>query len=318
MNILMITENDPAGMGIAFTNAINRYTEHSCRLVTTTTKYNFNFDKDLHVPDLDEDGLEQVRDLLRHADIIHFHVLADENIELGPIRVKDFIKGKAILHHHHGHPDFRANPEKYRKKYRSLRRKVLVSTPDLLRMLPEATWQPNLVPINDPLLLPSPATGNGCVVIGQSVTRKDLKDTADLLNVVAGIGRNISFPKVKVDIIENTEHRECLERKRKCHIAFDHMQGYYGVSSLESLSQGKAVIAGLDEWNRGYIKEFTGSDELPWVIAQTQDELQDKLERLITDGNLRGNIGVASRSFMEECWAEQQVLKILLEIYRNL
>ena len=35
MNIVMITDNDPAGMGIAFCNAINRYSNHTCRLITT-------------------------------------------------------------------------------------------------------------------------------------------------------------------------------------------------------------------------------------------------------------------------------------------
>ena len=45
MNILMITANDPAGMGIAFTNAVNRYTEHTCRLITTTEMYGLDFEE---------------------------------------------------------------------------------------------------------------------------------------------------------------------------------------------------------------------------------------------------------------------------------
>ena len=106
MNIVMITENDPAGTGIAFTNAINRFTDHACRLITTTTRYNFGFEKDLHVPDLDEEGFLEMSELLQKADILHFHLLADENTALGPVKAKEFIAGKAILHHHHGHPDF--------------------------------------------------------------------------------------------------------------------------------------------------------------------------------------------------------------------
>ncbi|MFH1673094.1 MAG: glycosyltransferase family 1 protein [Pseudomonadota bacterium] len=316
VKIVMITENDPAGMGIAFTNAINRHTEHSCRLITTTTKYNFDFEKDLHVPDLDEDGLEEIRDLLRNADIIHFHILADENIELGPITVKDFTKGKAMLHHHHGHPDFRAHPEKYQEKYRRLKRKVLVSTPDLLRLVPEATWQPNLVPINDPPYLPLSGGGNGRVRICHSPTRKDLKNTGEFDVVADSLqGKYVNLDKV---IIENAPHQECLMIKQQCDIHFDHMQGYFGVSSLEGLSQGKPVIAGLDDWNIECIKEFTDTDKLPWRIARSQGELEDKLEEVIADRNLRNTIGMESRRFMEEHWTERHVLQSLIEFYENL
>ena len=312
----MITENDPAGMGIAFTNAINQYTDHSCRLITTTTRYNFNFEKDLHVPDLDDDGFEEICELLRSADIIHFHILADENIELGPIKLRNFIKGKVILHHHHGHPDFRAHPEKYMEKYLRLKRKVLVSTPDLLRLLPEAIWQPNLVPINNPAYLPFSDGENGRVQVCHSPTRKDLKNTAEFEVVVDSIQRK--YNHIEKVIIENTSHEECLRIKQKCEIHFDHMQGYFGVSSLEGLSQGKPIIAGLDEWNMHCIKEFTGSDNLPWIIARTQYELQEKLEKLIIDSDLRNKLGTESRRFMEKCWSEQHALHILLKVYETI
>lgn len=324
----MITENDPAGMGIAFTNAINRYSEHTCRLITTTTRYNFGFEKDLHVPDLltqittdstdsaDSDGFEEIEQLLRDADIIHFHMLADDNISLGSIKVKDYLPGKAILHHHHGHPDFRSHPEKYRQKYRRLKREVLVSTPDLLQLMPGATWQPNLVPIDSPPYLPFQGRENGKVRICQSPTRKDLKDTEEFKSVISSLKKK--YGNLEGVIIENTQHENCLRAKQKCDIHFDHMQGYYGVSSLESLSQGKPVIAGLDEWNIKCIKELTGSDKLPWIIAQTNDELEDNLERLITDTESRKNTGAQSRHFMEEYWTEQHVLRVLFKVYGDL
>lgn len=317
MNILMITENDPAGMAIAFTKAINHYTEHHCRLITTTTKYNFNFEKDLHVPDLDEDGFEEIRQVLIDADIIHFHILADENIELGHIKVKDYVNGKAIIHHHHGHPDFRAHPGRYLEKYRQSKRKVLVSTPDLLRLLPEATWQPNLVPINDPLLLPKAMPDNGCFIIGQAVTRRDLKNTSDFLDVIGEIKEALNYPKVKLDIIENTDHGECLRRKKRCHIIFDHMQGYYGVSSLESLSQGKPVIAGLDEWNVRHIKEYATTPSLPWIICRTKEELSERLNFLLCETDTIHELGQKSREFMFRHWSDRKVVGTLVSFFKS-
>jgi len=312
----MITENDPAGMGIAFTNAINRYTEHACRLITTTTRYNFGTEKDLHVPVLDEEGFGEISELLKKADILHFHLLADENTELGPVRAKEFIAGKAILHHHHGHPDFRSHPDKYREKYHRLKRRVLVSTPDLLKLLPEAVWQPNLVPINAPNYRPRSIETEKRVRVCQAPTRKDLKNTAEFEVIMASLERK--YGNVEGIVIANTRHEECLRIKQRCDIHFDHMQGYYGVSSLESLSQGKPVIAGLDEWNLKHIREFIGCEDVPWVIARNRDELEDRIEKLIGDGVLRNSIGMKSRRFMEQNWTEQQVLNILLRVYEEL
>ncbi len=96
------------------------------------------------------------------------------------------------------------------------------------------------------------------------------------------------------------------------------MQGYFGVSSLEALSQGTAVIAGVDNWNIKHIKEFTGAEELPWIIAGDADELEKCLIPLIKDSNLRLQAAANSRSFMENYWTEQQVLNLLLDVYESL
>ncbi len=316
MNILMITQNDPAGMAIAFTNAINRYTEHSCRLITTETRYNFDYQKDIHLPDIGEDGFDEIRDLLSKAHIIHFHLLADENMELGPVRIKEFVKGKMLIHHHHGHPHFRANPEYYREKYKKLRRKVLVSTPDLLQLVPEAVWQPNIVPVDDPLYLPLPSDNenNERFIIAHSPTRKELKNTEEIIQVFGILQEKLS-QKLKLDIIENTPHRECLRRKQQCDVFFDHMQGYFGVSSLEALSQGKPVIAGLDEWNISCIREFTGCEKLPWLIARDADSLGRILKRLFQEKNLRIESGKASRRFMEQSWNTPKIVDHLIGQY---
>ena len=90
MRIAMITVNDPAGVGILMAKAINRLTGHDCRLITTEYRYNFAFEKDLHVPSLDSRGLEELADVLETSDIFHFHLLADENLQLGPLHGTGF------------------------------------------------------------------------------------------------------------------------------------------------------------------------------------------------------------------------------------
>jgi glycosyltransferase involved in cell wall biosynthesis len=318
MNILMITANDPAGTAIAFTNAINRYTGHRCRLITSMERYGFAYEADIHLPDIHDDDFDEVAQLLKDADIIHFHMLSDENSHLGPLVIRDFIKGKKILHHHHGHPDYLINAAAYNEKYRRLKRKVVVSTPDLLQVAENATWVPNLVPVSDVNYLPYyedilPAVP---VKICQAPTRKYHKHTAVFDRVMKEIIG--TFPEVQQMVIERIPHIECLKVKRKCHIVFDHMRGWFGISSLESLCHGKPVVAGLDEWNIRCIKEFTGADRLPWVVARDEKELADVLTRLIGNRDARLRTGRESRMFMENFWTEQLALQVLLNVYNTL
>jgi len=306
-------------MGIAFTNAINRYSDHRCRLITTAEKYGFGFESDIHLPDIEDDDFGEVEQLLKDADIIHFHVLRDENSYLGPLVIRDYTTVKKILHHHHGHPDYIINAESFNEKYRKLKRKVIVSTPDLLKLAENSTWVPNLVPINDVEFLPryDDSLQQGPIKICQSPTRKFHKHTAELKAVLDALQKRHPH-RIQPVIIEKRPYMECLHIKKTCHVVFDHMRGWFGIASLESLSQGKAVIAGLDDWNIEKIKEFTGSDTLPWVIARNQDQLEEKIEKLVYDGGLRNDIGRKSRQFMEGHWTEQHAIEVLLEVYSSL
>lgn len=322
MNVLMIAVNDPAGTGIAFCQAVNRLGRHTCRIVTLETRYTHSWGKDLHVPDLDDAGLAELERLLKDSDVFHFHMTADEHLRLGPFLPADHLAGKAVVHHEHGHHEFRGDPERFRRKYRELgRTHLLVSTPDLLRMMPEARWQPNLVHEAEPLYTPSARPWPGPAEplrVAHSPTRKDLKNTDDLLAVAAELAQ--AGAPIELDLIDDVPHSQCLARKREAHVLFDHMQGYYGVSSLEGLSQGLAVIAGLDAWNLRHAAEFAGvaEAELPWVLARGRAELKAVLGGLAAAPDRCREIGAASRRFMERCWSEAKVAGRLCDFWDGL
>tara|TARA_B100001964_G_C13872963_1_gene439560 strand:- start:250 stop:543 length:294 start_codon:yes stop_codon:yes gene_type:complete len=95
------------------------------------------------------------------------------------------------------------------------------------------------------------------------------------------------------------------------------MQGYFGVSSLEALSQGVPTIAGLDEWNIDHLRDFAGRDDLPWVIARDESELEGVVEDLISSSTLRMRIGNQSRQWMEESWGEGPIAEKLCQVYEG-
>lgn len=315
MRIVMIAVNDPAGTAISFANALNLHTEHFCRVVTLETRYTHAWEKDIHVPDLDLNGLDDLRDELENADVFHFHMTADEHLQLGPFTPADYLRGKAVIHHHHGHPDFRGFPEKYQKKYAALgRQNLLVSTPDLLRLLPEALWQPNLVPQDAPLYRPPEHRPGDPIYLAHSPTRKDLKNTDDLISVL----RDMKNDAPALELIDDAPHETCLRKKRRCHLQFDHMQGYYGMSSLEGLSQGVVTVAGLDDWCASHMREFADSGDLPWVVAHERKALMDAIRTLVTDDGMRREYSWRSREFMEHNWSDQKVVSHLSDFYAHL
>lgn len=318
MKIAMIARNDPAGMMIAFANAINRYTAHTARAIVLDTRYSVDFAYDLLTPLLPDDDYGEVEDILRNSDIFHFHMTVDENLAIGPLNVRDYVGGKSILHHHHGEPDLMVNPHAFVEKYRKLARRYIVATPDLLRTLPGSTWQPNLVPLHDTPFLPREdhLTRQEAVKIVQAPTRKWHKHTAEFMRVSKRL--MLRHPNLTSHVLTGISHRECLAFKRTCQAVFDHMNGWFGISSLESLSQGVPVLAGLDDWNIAQIKDFTGAANLPWIVTRDENSLEASLERLIEAAEERVRVGRASRKFMEDHWTEEQVLRVLFETYKAL
>ncbi|MFW5735173.1 MAG: glycosyltransferase, partial [Oceanidesulfovibrio sp.] len=206
------------------------------------------------------------------------------------------------------------------RKYRERgRRNLLVSTPDLLHKLPGARWQPNLVPVHEPRYLPfhgaKPGPPDRPVTIAHSPTRKDLKNTDDLLTAVEAL-QSEGLP-VTIDMLDAHPHKVCLERKRRAHVCFDHLQGYYGMSSLEALSQGLPVVAGINAWNERSIKERFGVDSLPWVVSDPVS-LPGDLRGLVTDADRRNRLGEESRRFMVEHWNDRAVAGQLAAFYADL
>lgn len=321
MRILMFAINDPAGAAILLCRALNRHTSHRARLVTLETRYHHHFATDIHIPDAVAAGaeaLDELGDLLRTSDVFHFHMTADEHTAFGPYLPVDFLAGKAVVHHHHGHPDFRGNPEKYREKYRRLnRRNLLVSTPDLLHLLSEAVWQPNAVPVDDPLYTPLPERPEGPLRIGHSPTNKALKNTAEFLRVTAELAGDATLPPNKALLMDDIPHADCLRLKRTADIFFDHMQGYYGLSSLEALSQGVPTVAGLDDWNLTHVEAFAGMSP-PWAVVRDEDALKARLRDFLLDEDSRCAWGRKSRLFMEQGWFESKVARRLADFYDQL
>ncbi|MBW2009828.1 MAG: glycosyltransferase family 1 protein, partial [Deltaproteobacteria bacterium] len=76
--------------------------------------------------------------------------------------------------------------------------------------------------------------------------------------------------------------------------------------------------AGLDDWNLSHIKEFTGRENSPWVIARNERHLEKGLKDLLNEPEKRTMMGRESRYFMETVWTEKATVDRLLTFYKTL
>lgn len=341
LKILHITTTDPAGSVYNFVRATNEHTPHRARMFSNMRIETFAFPCDVH--DIFDTG-DELEALLDEADVFHFHKVVEEDMEIEfslenfgltkHFSVKEFMKGKKVVYHIHGHPSERGFPEERAKTYADKNAYVLASTPDLEEMYQKfyqnVHYFPNCVPINDVKYLPRASdkklmwgkdekTGEPFMtyILAQAPTNTILKNVDMIKEVVDKLGAELPIRYVQ---IWKADQDFALRHKRNAHIVFDHIEGYYGLSSLEGLSMGKPTIAGLSDYTIQAICGFFGISpaELPWVIARDAAMVEQRIRELISDDAHRREVGRASREFMEKVWSDRAVAQRLVQIYESL
>lgn len=336
MRIVHVTNTDPAGAAYNFIRAINEHTDHTARLIATQTIPMFDFPKDIH--DLYDSG-DEAEALLRDADVIHFHKVNEDfkfefELESGPRKfdMREYAVGKKVVYHIHGAPSERNFVKDTAAKFKHPSAFVLAATPDLEEMYkphhPRVKYFPNVIPINDVRYLPRATdamiTGRGrdakrlCVF--QSGTHSILKNMHIIRDVMDRVSKDLPvfFLHTSPESIQTQD--SALRHKRIAHIVFDHIEGYYGLSSLEAMSMAKPTIAGLSEYTINAICDFFGvaSDRLPWVIARNEQEIEREIRSLVIDNFRRADIGFKSRQFMHDIWSDKNVASRLAAFYETL
>ncbi len=335
MNIVHVTSTDPAGAAYNFVRALNEHTPHRARLITTMKIQTYEFKSD--IADV-YDGGDEIEALLAQADVVHLHKVHDDfkielpfpgRVEKRVFKIQDAISpGVRFVYHVHGHPYERESFQENAAWYRERDADVLCSTPDLEALYQplhaKARFFPNCVPIRDVRYLPRATRapvrmkdGTARLLVGQSPTDAILKDVQTIERVMRKLGPELPAAFLKLSFLPQ---EEVLKNKRNCHVFFDHMQGYYGLSSLEALSMGIPTIAGLSDYTIGAIQHFfeISREALPWALVRTEAELEARLRHFLSDESARVMLGTYSRRFMEEVWSDAIIAQRLAGVYESL
>lgn len=318
IKVVHITENPIAGAPIALSKALNRWQSdkiQSRHIAVSDRNENRIFDHDLLIG---EGHKAEIFRVIQEADVIHMHnfwqnqELFRKWPELWPVVMK-----KKRCWQVHTQRDIQwVNLE---AGIQDKGAKHLVIAQYHPRLYPECQIVPNIVDIFDPRLQPS-VTKNDIPRVTYSPSRIGFKgwDNKGYHETVPVLQKLVNEGCITAEVIYNKPWTECLQRRSKSDISIDEIvTGSYHLCSLESLAQGKATIAGLDALQVQTLRELTGSDDLPWVIARP-DTLESALRELTSSPDQLKELQTRSRSWMEEHWHPKKMTDIFVKIYEGL
>lgn len=205
--------------------------------------------------------------LLNKKIIVHFR-----GTDLVDIKYYNYLQAKArgeqTTEPSKSRPDQLARLAQWRKYADYL----LVSTPDLLEIVPEAILVPQVVDVHDIFRLAGP-TGNKIFRLGHAPTRRNTKGTDFIIAAVEQLKK--AGLVIELVLIENELPENVLMRFSGCDAGIDQLLiGWYGKVTVELMAMGKPVFCYIDNKFKDQVKG------LP-VINVTTDTLEVKLRELI-------------------------------------
>jgi hypothetical protein len=132
--------------------------------------------------------------------------------------------------------------------------------------------------------------------------------------IVQGI-ENLKKKGMRFDfrLVRQLTQDQFFELLNSCDIYIDELRcGAHGMTAVEAMAMGKPTISYIRE---NLLDRYP--PDLPLVNANP-DTIEQTLERLILDAQLRYRIGVASRAYVEHYHDADVVLEVLAKIYVGL
>jgi glycosyltransferase involved in cell wall biosynthesis len=184
----------------------------------------------------------------------------------------------------------------------------IVGSYDAIRWVPEAHVIPPGLDLRQFTAVPPSDAARPLVVHAPS--NREKKGTQYVIEACARL-------PVELDIIEGVPHDEARARYARADIVVDQLNaGWHGVFALESMALGKPVVTYLKPDVVERSAEGYGV-RLP-VMPATRETLVDALRPLVEQPELRRELGLQSRAYVEQVHDIDRVADRLLDLYRGL
>lgn len=319
IKVVHITENPIAGAPINLSKALNKYQGDkvsSVHIAQSDRNENRIFDSDIIIDQVSEHFL---RHTLEQADIIHLHnFYQNQHLFRKHPMLWDIVMRKKRVWQCHSQRS--TSWVKLTDALEDKKMKHLVIGQYHPREWPECEVVPNVIDIWAPELMPDWTVKNDIPRVVFSPSRINCPgwDDKSYAEVKPVLQQLVDENKITAEIIYDKPFAECLARRRKADIGIDEIKtGSFHLTSLECLSSGLVTVAGLDEIQVKTLKDLTGSNNLPWLVARPEN-LKEKIESVCQDVIRLRKLRENSRLWMEQFWEPKLLTRKFVTIYEGL
>jgi hypothetical protein len=150
---------------------------------------------------------------------------------------------------------------------------------------------------------------NKKVRICHAPTNREIKGSNEIIKIVKGLEKDYPLELV---LIEKMKNEDALKIKSTCDIMIDALGELgYGYNSLESMAMGIATCTELLPEYEKFISDHP-------FININKNNLKDKIIHLVSDKEFRIKKGLEARRWVEKYHNSINVVKLMLEKYRQL
>lgn len=300
MKIAIVSDFNIGGQPTFLTRAINKYTDHQARCIIAHDDH-FAYDKDI-ILDNDE-SKKEAADWCKQSDFFHFGrgVFNWDGIDFNQLLTKDNCCVK-----YYG-SELRDNAPEIKAWHERTGVAAITGTGwSITGLLPNSFYHLNsfLTAFGDiewngiPFCVPY-VKGEPFRICAGSAGHplKGYDFFHDTIDKLKQDGVN-----VELDIIAGLNNKDCIERKLKSHATFTSLHSAWGISGVESMFIGHAVLSCLDPWIMTFFPDS------PTVIIR-KETLYDKIKWLVENPEIVNQYGQLSRLFAYANFQTKTILK---------
>jgi len=250
--------------------------------------------------------MKKVINLSGAYDIVHLH--GGINWKRFDILGMKFFKRKPLIVHYHGSE----TREGFGMYYRWLPDYKLLSRPDLLKWIPDATFIPSPV-AERPYSFQVDRTPR---IIHLSNDRKT-KGSDLVVEAMTELQKEMTFDFC---LMEKRPHAEAMKELAKSHILIDQVidsskigvPSIIGVATLEAMSMGLVAVSTFDEEYRSY---YPGCPVE--TVKPSKSSLNATIKRLLTDMERTKELGIRGMEHVRTYHSADHLAQEILRIYSS-
>lgn len=326
MKVLNLCFADMAGAGYTLAHALNKRKDVQAINIRANNNY-------IDYPTIAEMRYyreETCRQMVYSADVVVFHTAIKpffSGLHLDAAQLKD----KKKLLYFHG-SDVRTYGKDIVKQAEEMfgvgGYETLVSTPDLLRLIPTGVWMPVARPIDeikrvygmcgqDHRALKAFDGDIRKVVVTHAPTSQERKGSALFFRIITELILN--NPLVEYQVVQNFTWDQCLRVMARTNVYYDqHVIGAYGLAAIEASIFRAAVFCRLDPDVIEIMEREFPTVKNPFIQWADDDDLRSKSKLLTENPSLARKFGTKGYEYAKTVHDEKPVADRFMKVVEGM